>query len=148
MIWYFHPSKMIPSSYREVSFYSIGVISELQECSKTASKCSSLRRFARLLKFQSFYRKSGQMEKTGKVWQILAVGSSQNVFFYRVKNYSRPGLHERGCISRRGGAFLGGCIFARGCTPEGGHLHPLRKINFRDKRLCLDKLEFIELFLL
>ena len=29
----FHPAKMIPKSYVEVSFYSIGVISELQECS-------------------------------------------------------------------------------------------------------------------
>jgi len=34
---------------------------------QTASNCSSLRRFAGLLKLQSFYRKSGQMAKPGKV---------------------------------------------------------------------------------
>ena len=43
-------------------------------------------------------QKIGQMANPGKVWQILAVNRSQNVVFYRVKNYSHPGLQERGCI--------------------------------------------------
>ncbi len=37
-------------------------------------------------------QKIGQMAKPGKVWQILAVNRSQNVVFYRVKNYSCPGV--------------------------------------------------------
>ena len=50
------------------------------------------------------------MAKPGKVWQILDVNRSQNVVFYGGINYSRPGLQERGCISRRGGALLGGAF--------------------------------------
>ena len=68
-----------------------------------------LLQFAKLLKLQSFYRKSGQMAKSRKVWQILAVNRSQNVVFYRVKNYSCPGLQERGVhFSQRGGVHSRG----------------------------------------
>ncbi len=47
---------------------------------------------------QSFYRKTGQMAKSRKVWQILAVGSSQNVVFYRV---------DKSCSKAIGGTGLG-----------------------------------------
>ena len=88
---------------------------------QTASIRFSLRRFARLLKLQSFYRKSGQMAKPGKVWHILAMNRSQNVVFYSPINYSSRG---EGCIPHREGCTFRGCIFARGYTPEGGAFAP------------------------
>lgn len=75
--------------------------------------CSSLHRFAKLLKLGSFYRKFGQMTKPGKVRQILAVGSSQNVVFIGPKTTRAP-------ARKRGGAFLPGALQWWGiCTPLG-----------------------------
>ena len=78
-------------------------ISYLQNCIK-------LLQFARLLKLRSFYRKTGQMAKSRKVWQILAVNRSQNVVFYGGINYSRPGV---GAFQFAVGAFH----FAVGAFP-------------------------------
>ncbi len=68
-----------------------------------------MRQFAKLLKLRSFYGKSGQMAKPGKVWQILAMNRSQNVVFYRVKNYSCPGV---GAIQFAVGAWVHFCTHA------------------------------------
>ena len=37
-------------------------------------------------------QKTGQMAKSGNVWQILTMNRSQNVVFYRAKYYLRPGV--------------------------------------------------------
>ena len=57
-------SKKHPASCRVLSSFIVKRCKRGVNTSKTASNCSSLRRFAKLLKLQSFYRKSGQMAKS------------------------------------------------------------------------------------
>ena len=59
-------------------------------------------------------QKIGPNGKVAQMWQSFAVNRSQNVVFYRVKNYSHPSFRWRGFT------FPG-----EGFTLEGVHLHPL-----------------------
>ena len=110
------------------SIFIISLVLSFRVVFLPKSKGVSLRQFAKLLKFKSFYRKTGQMAKPGKMWYILAVNRSQNVVFYGPINYS--------CLC------VGSLWFAVGSLSVGSLLNPWthfcgfiwthdRKINFQ-----------------
>ena len=95
------------------------------------------------------------MAKPGKVWQILAMNRSQNVVFYRVKNYSCPGV---GAFRFAVGAFRFAVgAFSVGAFSVGALLHPCTRfcgcICTHDRKIIqynalthyLYKLEFVKL---